>query len=167
MRIPPYYQKPSWQRFFAGVSVGALISWFVFLFLFGKLQEEQVKSLSTQKKQIEQLTFEKNVLIEEYEKLNEENKTKLRIQEFKIEFMNYKKYNLGGLILHTLKDEVIKDLNHLITKDIETVSKNKELLRKAIENKVYEIDDKTYKLQVYAIYFDTTLEVTLKIELIK
>ncbi|HAQ08205.1 MAG TPA: sporulation protein, partial [Bacillus bacterium] len=31
MRIPPYYRRPEWQRFFSGMAVGALLSWVLFL----------------------------------------------------------------------------------------------------------------------------------------
>lgn len=166
MRIPPLYEKPGWQRFFAGVAVGALISWLVFLFQFGVLQEKQVQLLTKQQSEINDLEDRNNTLIEDYEKLNEENKSKLKIQDFKVEFANQKKHDLGKLNLHILSDAVMKNLNHLIGKDIESVSKNKELLRQAIE-KEYKLDDKVYKLKTYSIYFDTTLEITLNIELVK
>ncbi|MFS0865255.1 sporulation membrane protein YtrI [Fredinandcohnia sp. 179-A 10B2 NHS] len=166
MRIPPLYEKPGWQRFFAGVAVGALISWFVFLFQFGVLQEKQIQLLTKQQSKINDLEDRNNTLIEDYEKLNEENKSKLKIQDFKVEFANQKKYDLGKLNLHILSDAVMQNLNHLIGKDIESVSKNKELLRQAIE-KEYKLDDKVYRLKTYSIYFDTTLEITLNIELVK
>jgi len=167
MRIPPLYQQPGWQRFFAGVFIGALISWFVFLFQYGVLQEQQVQMITKQQGTIKNLEDYRDTLIENEAKLNEENKKKLIIQDFKIDIINYKKFKLAPLTRHSLTDSVTKELNHLITMDIESVSKNKELLKKAIENKWYKIDDKNYKLQVYAVYFDTTLEISLKIELVK
>ncbi len=166
MRIPPYYKKPGWQRFFAGVFMGALISWFVFLYMYGVLQEKQIQLLEEQIATIDDLKDQKKLLLEDYEKLNEQNKNKLKIQEIEIEFLDTRKIELAGLTIHQLKSAVKKDLNHLIAKDIETVSRNKELLRQTIENKAYEIDDKNYRLQVYTIYFDTTMEILLKIDLI-
>ncbi|MFC4321070.1 sporulation membrane protein YtrI [Litchfieldia salsa] len=167
MRIPPLYQRPSWQRFFAGVVVGALISWFVFLFQYGVFQEKQVKTITKQQDRITNLEQHLDTLMENNTKLNEENKSKLKIQDFKVEIVDHKKYNLAPLTLHNLTDEVVKDLNHLIAMDVESLSKNKELLRKAIENKHYPADDKIYKLKIYAVYFDTTLELSLKIELVR
>ncbi len=167
MRIPPLYKKPGWQRFFAGIVIGALISWFVFLFQYGVFQEKQVKLIAKQQDRIYNLEQNRNTLIENYTKLNEENKKKLKIQDFRVEIIDYKKFNIDPLTLHNLTDAVVRDLNHLITKDIESVSKNKELLRKAIENKSYPLDDKMYKLQIYAVYFDTTLELSLKIDLVR
>jgi hypothetical protein len=163
MRIPPYYEKPGWQRFFAGVFCGALISWGIFLGMYGILQEKQLHIMKEQKILIGHLEDQINVLIEDAERLNEKNKEKLKIQDFKINIINYEKFKLDSLTRHSLADAVKKDLNHLIAKDIKSVAENKELLRKAIENKVYEFDEKKYKLTIYAVYFDTTLEISLKI----
>ena len=167
MRIPPLYKKPGWQRFFAGVVIGSLISWFVFLFQFGVLQERQIQLITQQQAKIKTLEDYRDTLLEDYSKLNEENKKKLTIQDFKIELINHEKYNLAQLTRHNLIDAVMKDINHLLTMDVESLSKNKELLKKAIENKGYRIDDKMYKLQIYTVTFGTTLELTLKIELVK
>ncbi|MCH1627822.1 sporulation protein [Fredinandcohnia sp. SECRCQ15] len=167
MRIPPLYEKPGWQRFFAGVAVGALISWFVFLYQFGVLQEEQLLLITKQQGDIKILEEYRDTLLSDKEKLNEENKKKLKIQEFKIDIIKNKKNNLDSFITHSLRTAVKEDLNHLIGEDVESISNTKELLIKAIENKTYEIDEKKYKLQVYVIVMGTTLEITLKIELVK
>ncbi|MEI2400973.1 sporulation protein, partial [Paenibacillus phytohabitans] len=62
MRVPPYYQKPGWQRFFAGVVIGALISWIVFLFQFGVLQDNQIKKITQQEDEIKDLQKSKEIL---------------------------------------------------------------------------------------------------------
>lgn len=167
MRFPPYHQKPGWQRFFAGIVIGALISWFVFLFQFGVLQDKQIQKMTEQVSEINDLKKSKDILIEDMKKLNEENKNKLKIQDFKVDFANKKKFDLSSLNLHHMKTTVIEDLNSLIGQDIQTVSKNKELLFRTIENQVFELDDKTYRLKIHTVYFDTTLEITLNIELVK
>ncbi|WP_077619060.1 sporulation membrane protein YtrI [Bacillus sinesaloumensis] len=166
MRVPPYHEKPGWQRFFAGVVVGALISWFVFLFQFGVLQDKQIQKISEQTTEINDLKKSNDILIEDSKKLNEANKNKLKIQDFEIVFANRKKVNLSSLDLHILKSAVTEDLNSLIGKDIQSVSQNKELLFRTIENRPYELDDKTYKLKIYTVFFDTTLEISLNIELV-
>ncbi|MBD8068960.1 sporulation membrane protein YtrI [Bacillus sp. PS06] len=165
MRIPPFYQRASWQRFFGGIVIGALISWFVFIFQYGVFQEKQVKIITKQQDRITNLEQNLETLMENNSKLNEENKSKLKIQDFKVQLVDAEKFNLAPLQIHKITDDVLKELNHLIAMDIESLTKNKELLRKAIENKPYEIDDKIYKLQLYAVYFDTTLELSLKITL--
>lgn len=167
MRVPPYHQKPGWQRFFAGVVIGALISWFVFLFQFGVLQDKQIRKLTEQVSEINELKKSKDILIEDMKKLNEENKNKLKIQDFDIVFVNRKKVDISSLDLHRMKATVIEDLNSLIGQDVQTVSKNKELLFRTIENNVFPLDDKNYRLKIHTVFFDTTLEITLNIELVK
>jgi cell division protein FtsB len=166
MRVPPYHQKPGWQRFFAGVVIGALISWFVFLFQFGILQDKQIQKISEQELEIADLKKSKEILIEDAKKLNEENKSKLKIQDFEIVFANRKKVELSSLDLHHMKTAVLEDLNSLIGQDIQSLSKNKELLFRTIENRLYEMDDKTYKLKIHTVFVDTTLEISLNIELV-
>jgi cell division protein FtsB len=166
MRVPPYHQKPGWQRFFAGVVIGALISWFVFLFQFGVLQDKQIQKISEQELEISDLKKSKEILIEDAKKLNEENKSKLKIQDFEIVFANRKKVELSSLDLHHMKTAVLEDLNSLIGQDIQSLSKNKDLLFRTIENRLYEMDDKTYKLKIHTVFVDTTLEISLNIELV-
>ncbi|MEH7379675.1 sporulation membrane protein YtrI [Bacillus sp. JJ1533] len=167
MRVPPYYQKPGWQRFFAGVVIGALISWIVFLFQFGVLQDNQIKKITQQEDEIKDLQKSKEILIEDAKKVNEDNKNKLKIQDFEVTFANRKKVELSSLDLHHIKTAVIEDLNTLIGHDIQTLSKNRELLYKTIENRDFEVNDKTYKLKVHSVFVDTTLEISLTIELVK
>nr|WP_235048659.1 hypothetical protein [Geobacillus sp. WSUCF1] len=76
MRIPPYYQYPSWQRFFAGAAIGALISWFVFLYMFGVLQEKQVRHVNELNEQIADLQNEIRIWQEDYIHYNKEMKKK-------------------------------------------------------------------------------------------
>lgn len=167
MRIPQYYQKPTWQRFFAGMVVGAIISWVVFLYLYGTLHERQLQLINNQNNQILDLERKRQVLLEDINKLNEENKNRLKIQDIKVEILNTNKFGLDSLIKHKLESGVVNDLNHLLTRDIESVSSNKELLRKSIENKIYEIDEKKYRLIIYTISFDTVLDLSLKIEAVR
>ena len=55
MRIPPFFSQPSWQRFLAGVVIGALISWVLFFYMFGIQQDKQILTIQTQKEQIDDL----------------------------------------------------------------------------------------------------------------
>ena len=66
MRIPPYYRNPLWQRFFAGVIIGAIISWGLFLYMFGDLQEKQIQLIETQQDAIKDLHDELEIWQNEY-----------------------------------------------------------------------------------------------------
>ncbi|MEM5591984.1 hypothetical protein AAHH67_10045 [Niallia circulans] len=59
MRIPPYYKNQAVQRFFAGMVIGGVISWCIFVFIFGVWQERYSSEIKTQKATIEDLEREK------------------------------------------------------------------------------------------------------------
>ncbi|MBM7620572.1 hypothetical protein JOC95_002425 [Bacillus tianshenii] len=162
MRVPPYHKEPSWQLFFSGVVLGAVIGWVVFLILYGAIQERQVGDLIKAKKQLELSEARYHILIEDNEKLKEE-KDKLKVQDIKIVIINDDKYMLGSLSRFSIIEGIKEDLNHLIAKEVKGVKDNKELLKKTIENKSYELDEKKYFFHVEDLYIDTTIEIGLVI----
>ncbi|MDA1477594.1 sporulation membrane protein YtrI [Bacillus changyiensis] len=163
MRIPPYYQKPGWQRFFAGMACGAIISWFVFLFTYGTFQEEQVVMIREQKERIEDLNEQITIYREDLHKLNEDNKRKLLIQSVDVKLINGKQYKLSQPDKMNFEEHIMDNISDVITKDIESVYKTKELLKRTIENKLYTINDKTYKARVTDLTIYTRLSVEIKI----
>lgn len=162
MRVPPYHKEPSWQLFFSGVVLGAVIGWVVFLILYGAIQERQVGDLIKAKKQLELAEDRYKILIEDNEKLKEE-KDKLKVQDIKIAILNHEKYMLGSLTRFSITEGIKKDLNHLIAKEVKGIKDNKDLLKKTIENKSYELDEKKYFFHVEDLYIDTTIEIGLVI----
>lgn len=163
MRIPPLYKTRTWQMFFAGAAIGGVLSWIIFLYMYGIYHEEQTSTIAKQQMKIQALEQDKHLLIEDQKKQNEQNKHILTIQDIKIIITNHDAYDLDGLAVHTLTTAVRNDLRELLTQDIQSVAKNKALLKKAIENKTYERDDRQYRFKVDSIYFDTVLEISLKI----
>ncbi len=163
MKAPPEQLSFGWAKFFAGIFFGSVISWMVFIYQYGVTQEQQVKIINELKDKSNDLIRDKNILMESQERLNEENKRNLTVQEIKVRIINEKQYSLNKFTQFQLIEDVQNDLSHLLTQDIRSVSRNRELLRRAIENKVYKKDDRRFKLEVDTIYFDTTLEITLKI----
>jgi hypothetical protein len=164
MRIPPYYRYPTWQRFFAGVVIGALISWFVFLHLFGVLQEKQVRKIIELQDKIADLEDEIRIWQEDYVKQNKINKKKLMVQEISVHLVNAEQYKLDSYTTFRIEESVKEDVSHLKAKDIETVYNSRELLKRAIENKTYTINEQPYKLEIYQMFVFTTLSIELKLK---
>ncbi len=54
--------------------------------------------------------------------------------------------------------------NIFLTKNIQSIAKNKDLLKKVIENKTYKHYDRLYRFKVDTISFDTVLEISITIE---
>jgi hypothetical protein len=163
MRIPPYYQKPTWQHFFAGMVIGGVISWFIFLFIFGEWQEDYSKQITKQQNVIADLKNEKIIWQEEFKKLNKDNQTKLTVQNIYIKIKNKDKYHLDQLSVFEMEDDIKEDIGLMIAKDMDTVYKSRELVKKIIENKILTVNDKRYKIKVTEITIYTTLSIEVEI----
>ncbi|WP_374720330.1 sporulation membrane protein YtrI [Parageobacillus toebii] len=164
MRIPPHYRYPTWQRFFAGVAIGALISWFVFLHLFGVLQEKQVRKIIELQDKIADLEDEIRIWQEDYVNQNKINKKKLMVQEISVHLVNAEQYKLDSYTTFRIEESVKEDVSHLKAKDIETVYNSRELLKRAIENKTYTINEQPYRLEIHQMFVFTTLAIELKLK---
>jgi hypothetical protein len=164
MRIPPLYRRPSWQRFFGGMAVGGVISWCIFLYIYGVWQEKNTELIRTQVKEIIDLNEEKKIWQEEYKQINKRNIEQLTVQKINIRISNSEKYKLDSLSVLETEDSVRDDISMMIAKDIETVYKSKDLLKKIIENKPIKINDKRYKLKVKEMVFYTNLSIKLEIQ---
>ena len=164
MRIPPLYRRPAWQRFFAGMAVGGVISWCIFLYIYGVWQEENTELIRKQAQEIVDLKDEKKIWQEEYKEINKRKIEQLTVQKINIRITNFEKYKLDSLSVLETEDSVRDVISMMIAKDIETVYKSKDLLKKIIENKPIKINDKRYKLKVKEMVFYTNLSIQLEIQ---
>ncbi len=165
MRIPPYYRKPSWQRFLAGAAIGGMISWFIFLYIFGEWQEKYSKLIQKQEEDIARLTNDKKIWQEEFKELNKKNQEQLTVQEIKIKIKNSDKYKMDSFSVFEIEDQLKEDISMMIAKDIDTVYKSRELIKKIIENKVFKVNEKRYRVDVKEMVIYTTLSIHLDIKL--
>ncbi|WP_096436091.1 sporulation membrane protein YtrI [Alteribacter populi] len=163
MRIPPFHHDKSWQRFFVGVILGMLIGWLFFLYNFGYVHEKLVMEINKQKSTVENHEKTIDILQKDQDEQNKENQQKLTVQTIKINFTNEKEVNLSELTLFELKEDVESELELVKNKSIETVYSSKELLLKAVRNKIFVIGDKRYQLEVEQLTLYTTLELELSI----
>jgi hypothetical protein len=167
MRVPQHYKQPTWQRFFAGAAIGAVISWCVFLFIFGVIQEEQSTFIDEQKRRIEKLESSIEIYQEEYSKLNKEAQQKVTVQNIEVHMTNGKKYLPKQFMITNIEEEVKKNLSDLIAKDMESVYDNHFLIERIIENKIYKNDGKEYKLEMTKFMLYTTIYIEVEISFSK
>lgn len=165
MKIPSYTQYNEWKKFLAGMVIGAIVSWFVFLYIFGEWHEQYTTKLKKQEEEIRALTEEKKIWQADFAELNKKNKEKLTIQKIEVKITNFEKYKLDYFSVHQMEEAVEKDIRSLLTKDIETAFLSRELIRRAIENKSFKILDKRYNLSIKEIVFYTTLTINVSIQL--
>jgi hypothetical protein len=164
MRIPPLYRRPSWQRFFSGMAVGGAISWVIFLYIYGVWQDRHIYTIKKQADDIRELNNDILIWQQEYKEINKRNIEQLTVQKINIKITNSGKFNLDSLSVFETEESVKDDISMMLAKDIDTVYKSKELIKKIIENKVVKINNKRYKLHVQEIVFYTTLSIQLEID---
>ncbi|SDI77946.1 sporulation membrane protein YtrI [Natribacillus halophilus] len=162
MRIPPLHRRPGWQRFLAGVIIGSLIGWGLFLYQFGNVHEDMVVELGKKEIHIEQL--ERNLeSLREREQEEENDERDFVIEEISIVFENEEESRLSELALYDLQQQAMEELEHLLDEDVESVAENRELLVRTIENKRYPSNDYEYNLIVQQVTLYRTLEIHVEV----
>ena len=164
MRVPQLYKRPGWQRFFAGTTVGGAISWCIFLYINGVWLEENTELIQKQQQEIVDLNNEKKIWQDEYKEINRRKIEQLTVQKINIKITNAEKYKLDSLSVLETEDSVHDDISMMLAKDIETVYKSKDLIKKIIENKQIKLYGKRYKLKVKEMVIYTNLTIQLQIE---
>ncbi|MRX71742.1 sporulation protein [Bacillus lacus] len=162
MRIPTQHKDPFWQRIFAGMVLGAIVSWLVFLFTYGVLQEKQVVTIEKQQSQIEELNRSMRIWQEEVRLLNKKNQETLTVQNVRVHVENSSRFEKSSYFAFEIEKSVKEDVADVIAKDVESAFASRKILKRAIENKTYSIDEKQYKLRVteMVIYTELYIEVT-------
>ncbi|WP_371932671.1 sporulation membrane protein YtrI [Bacillus carboniphilus] len=151
------------QRFFVGVVIGTIISWWFFVYSYGIYQEEYLNTISELQNDKEGLENKIKVLQDDYNVLNKKNQQQLSIQDITISIQNADQYKLREYSKQEIIADLKEDLSSLIAKDIKSVSKTQFLIKKTIENKIYNIDNKKYKLELKVLVIDTTLVVDVEL----
>ncbi|NRD76099.1 sporulation protein [Bacillus sp. BRMEA1] len=164
MRIPPYYRRPSWQRFFSGMAIGGAISWCIFVYINGVWQERNTKLIRMQQQDISDLKDSIKIWQEEYKAANKRNLEKITVQNINVKISNWEKYKLDEFSVFQTEESVKDDIQMMLAKDLETVAKSKDLLKKIIENKPVKINEKRYKLKVKEMVIYTTLTIQVDIQ---
>ncbi|HLU22525.1 sporulation membrane protein YtrI [Lederbergia graminis] len=166
MRIPPLYRKPNWQRFFSGAAIGGCISWVIFLYMFGAMQERFGYIIDDQAQVIAKLEKEKELWQEDYKELNEKNEKLLTVQNIDVKLTGYEKYDINDRQSVFMVQETVKeDLKSLLKKDLGIVYKNSEIIEKTITNRNHDINGKDYKLIVRKISYYTTINIVVELKL--
>ena len=142
---------------------GAIISWLFFLFTYGTFQEEQVTLIEKQREHARDLKNQISIYQKDLHKLNEDNKQRLLIQSVDVKLINWEKYRIAQPDKMKFEEQVKDNISEVITKDIESVYKTKELLKRTIENKIYTINEKEFKAEVKELTIYTRLSVEIHI----
>ncbi|WP_138415335.1 sporulation membrane protein YtrI [Aquibacillus sediminis] len=148
MHIPPYYKKESWQRFFAGTFIGAILAFIIFVYMYGHFYERWVEENLTLRSELNTLRNNYEILEEDKKKLDQQSQQKITINEIEVSINNEKDLKLDSLIVHQLEEMIKEQIKSIIGEDIETIAQNSELVLSTIQNKTYKVDDFTYNASV-------------------
>lgn len=103
---------------------------------------------------------------DDYQDLNEQNAELLTIQDIQVKLTHFEKYNINDKqSIVDIEEAVKEDLQSLLAKDVDSVYKNKDIIKKTIENKTMPINGKRYKLIVKEIHYYTTISIEVEIKL--
>ena len=162
MHIPTYYKRESWQRFFAGAVVGAIIAYGLFLYVNGSLLEHWVEENIRLRGKLTELESAYEGLLNTHE----EEQEQFTIKQIGITFTNDKRLQLDRLTKHQLETLIKGELEDVIGRNVEVVGENRDFLIKAVENKRYQIDEFTYQVEVVQliIYRQLSLELSISID---
>jgi len=164
MHVPPHHKQPGWQRFFAGAFFGGLIAYMIFLFMHGTIQADFQEEHLALKAEVSELKRQNEALLEDNQSLDEKSKEELRIESIDIAILNGEEMKFDRLLGHQLTELIKEEVDQIIGAPISTVSGNADLLISTIENKTYEIDDFSYKLEVKRLTIYKTVYIAVQAE---
>ncbi|ENH96949.1 hypothetical protein J416_08197 [Gracilibacillus halophilus YIM-C55.5] len=167
MHIPPYYKKPSWQRFFAGICVGCIIGYLVFVFMYGQLHEKWIEENLSLRSKLQDLNKSYETLLENHEELSKQRQEGIQIEEVSIDFLNLKELKLDNdrLMIHQLEEAVREEASHAVGKNIDSFSESIDLFISSIENKTIKIDDFAFEATVRRIIVSEQLQLAITLSL--
>ncbi|SDK43079.1 sporulation membrane protein YtrI [Sediminibacillus albus] len=164
MHIPPYYKQESWQRFFAGAFIGAIIAFVVYLYIYGQNYEKWLEDNMDLRSQLAELERQNEVLLENKKELDEKTKEKVVVQSISIKIENEKQLKLDRLIVHQIEERIKAEIDNVIGRDIVSLSENDQLLISTIENTVYRVEDINYHASINQLVIAPVLKLNLSLD---
>jgi hypothetical protein len=165
MHVPPYHKRPGWQRFLVGMFFGALISYWVVLFMYGTMYERLLEENSSIQSELRDAEDKIDALTKDNQDLNERSKKPVTIDEIHLEILNAKELKIDMLLLHQLEGLVKEEIKDVLGKDIQTISDSDVLLISAIENKTFKVDDFTYSFKIKRLIISSTIRIVAQGEI--
>ena len=162
--IPPYYKKRTWQSFFLGVLAGVIVGYIFFLFVYGKHTERWIEENMEIRTELKQVKQENDLLKQDKENLNEEHEEKLTIQSFEINLDNAEELELDRFTEYELTERIEDELNPVIGRNIASVSDQRDLLIRTIENQTYHVRDIDYSVTISHLTVAPILVITVEVQ---
>ncbi len=160
MHIPPFHKKRTYQTFFIGIFIGAIIAYLTLLFMYGKMYEKLLVERMELKTEIEEITQQNEALLEDKEQLEEQSSA--IVTSIHVQFINEKTLKFDRLMTLQLENMIKSELSNIIGKSIQSVSDSDDLLITVIENKTFTIDDQSYEFEVKKLSIAEQIKLSLE-----
>jgi len=160
MHVPPFYKKRSYQIFFVGMFIGAIIAYIMLLFMHSKMYEELLFEHTELQAKVSELENQNEALLEDKEEMEEKSTT--IVTSIHIEFTNDEELKFDRLITLQLEDAIKNELADVIGKSVQSVSESDDLLVTVIENKSFTIDDQSYQFEVKKVSISEQVKLSLE-----
>lgn len=165
MHIPPYHKKATWQRFFVGAVIGAILSYGVYLYIYGSLYEQLLEDNLELEAEVTELEKQNEALTQDKEDLDEQKEQPITVETIEINITNESELRLDRLIVHQLEELINEEINHLIGENVTIIDESSQLLRSSIENKGFSVDDFTYYFDVLQLTISRNMILTVEAKL--
>lgn len=165
MHIPPYHKKRSWQHIMIGAVIGAIITYFIIIYMYGAMYEKLLAENIELDSEITKLENHNEALLKDKQDLDEKSKEPLTVNAIELNITNGEKLLLDRLLKRQLEELIKEEINHVIGQEISVVGKSDQLLIATIENKAFTIDDFTYYFKISRIIISETINITLEAKL--
>ncbi|WP_163971624.1 sporulation membrane protein YtrI [Oceanobacillus halotolerans] len=162
MHIPPYHRLPTWQRFLAGIIMGGVIAYCLFIYFHGTMYDELLEENLNLQSEISDLKQQNEALLEDNEEHDEESEKEIVVNAIEITITNEDDLDLDRLIVHQLKELVKQELDPIMGLKIQAISESSELLIASIEDKGFTVDDFTYYFEVKQLIIDETIKLSVE-----
>ncbi|QKY69670.1 sporulation membrane protein YtrI [Lentibacillus sp. CBA3610] len=161
MHIPPYHKKPSFQRFLVGMFIGAVIAYFVFVYMHGSMYGQLLEENRDLKSEVTELNNQNEALLEDNEDLDEQSKEPIKVEAIEITIINEEDLP-DRLIIHDLEELMKEEIEHIIGQDLSIISESDGLLTATLENKVFTVDDFEFQFTVEKLYLTPTVKISVE-----
>ncbi|WP_449355630.1 sporulation membrane protein YtrI [Virgibacillus natechei] len=165
MHIPPYHKKATWQRFFVGAVIGAILAYGIYLYIYGSLYEQLLEENLELEAEVTELEKQNEALTQDKEDLDAQREQPITVETIEINITNDEELRLDRLIVHQLEELINEEINHLIGENVTIIDESSQLLRSSVENKGFTVDDFTYYFDVAQLTVSRNMILTVEAKL--
>lgn len=161
IHLPPYHKLPSWQRFFAGVLLGAILAYPILLYMYGSMYEELLVENTKLTAEVEELKKQNEALLKDQEQLE----APLTVETLDISIINGEDFKMDRLITHQLEQLIQDEIDYLIGEELNYVARSEHLIISAIENKPFTVDEFVYYFEVTLLTIGPNMKINVQAKL--